>query len=96
MPLRFFLCPSCKDTWTGALGDDRCHFCDDAAVDCSPWSGDGRAWFHARMENDDGDSGRRKYVGVAEVVYRSQAEQRRSLYRGIVARGNTSCRGSGR
>lgn len=95
-PLRFYLCPGCKSTWTGPPGDDRCSWCDRAAVDCSPWGGDGKAWFHARMEDDDGDSGRRKGEAVAEIRYRPERDHRRTLARGIKARGNSSARLRGR
>jgi hypothetical protein len=79
--------------WTSRDFDDgACSWCGERPVDCSPWGGDGRAWFHARMAYDDGDTGRRKADAVAGVRYRPDIEHRRSLCRGIVARGNTSAR----
>ena len=94
MPLRFYLCPSCRDTWTGARGDDWCHWCARFAVDCSPWGGDGRAWFHARMQDDDATGLGRRADEVAEARYRPEAEMRASLDRGIVDRGREMRRAS--
>ena len=72
MPLRFYLCASCRDTWTGTMRDRFCHFCGEVAP------------------------GVTMAQAVMEARYVDQRSMRRSLYRGIVARGNTSCRGVAR
>lgn len=83
--IRFLLCTSCKRAWT-APAMQPCDLCGNEPVSISPWAGERRVWLDVKIP----DWRRAQIVEVA--VYRDRHEQKQSIARAIVAKGNTTAR----
>jgi hypothetical protein len=84
--IAFLYCPLCRRAWTAGRVDP-CDVCGGDPVSCSPWGGERRVWLDARLDATPG-----KRAGVVDVVYRDHRDHRRSLLRGIRAKGNMTTR----
>ena len=91
LPIRFALCPGCRLAWTAATIEP-CAWCAAVPIDCSPWGSDRREWLRVRLDTDPAAGPVRAHEVFATANYRDNRDHRKSLYRGIVARGNTSAR----
>lgn len=83
--MKYLLCCDCRRAWTGTV-ECSCSCGSFDVIACNPWSSDGRAWYVARTKDRAADI-------VTTAYYREPKENRRSLLRGIRAKGNTSVRG---
>ncbi len=91
LPIRFTLCRACR---IAAVEPDvtPCPWCGDVPIDCSPWGSDRREWLRVRLDTDPATGPVRAHEVFAAANYRDRADHKRSLVRGITARGNTTAR----
>lgn len=83
--IRFLLCQPCKRAWTAARVEP-CDLCGVEPIAISPFAGERRVWFDVKVTAD-----RRPDI-FAAAYYVERADQKRSLARAIVAKGNTTAR----